>query len=63
MKKKNDLEETDIKNRASYYLDGIFNIDDLDLDNGLSDKKSYESISIYHVAYKAPFGEKPRWIT
>ena len=48
-----------IKNHTCYYFDYIINVNDIDLDNILIDKKSYENILIYDVAYKTPYGAKP----
>ena len=42
-----------------YYLDDAINMNDLYLDNILIDQKSYETILIYDVAYKNPYGVKP----
>ena len=53
------LKEVDIKNGICYYFDHIINSNDFDLDNILFDEKSYETISIYDVAYKTAYGAKP----
>ena len=42
MASKNELKKIDIKNRACYYFDDIIKIKDIDFDNILLDKKSYE---------------------
>ena len=39
----NKLKEINVKIRACYYFDGLINIHDLDLDNILLDKKSFEN--------------------
>ena len=36
----NELKEIDIKNYKCYYFDDIINIEDIDLDNVLIDRKS-----------------------
>ena len=36
------------------YFDDIININDLNLDNILLDKKSYEHIFIYDIGYNTP---------
>ena len=47
LKKKND-----IKNCACYYFDNIMKVEDIDFDNILLDKKSYENILICDISYK-----------
>ena len=59
MKSNSELKEIDIENCISQYFDGIINIIDLDLDHILLDKKSYENILIYDVAWKTPYCAKP----
>ena len=44
MKSKNELKETDIKNRAYYYFDDIINGAKINVSNILSDKKLYEKL-------------------
>ena len=46
---KNELKEIDIKNRVCYYFDDIINGAKINFSNILSDKKSYENISIYNI--------------
>ena len=46
MKSNDGLKQTDIKNNTCYYFDDIININDLDLENILIDKNSYEDILI-----------------
>ena len=50
MVRNNELKETDTKNRTHNFNDTV-NVNDLDLDNLLLHKNSYENISIYHAAY------------
>ena len=52
MKSKNKLKEINIKNRASYYFDGIINGTVINFSNILLDKKIYENISGYDISYK-----------
>ena len=47
------------KNWYQNYFHGIININDLDLNNILIDKKSYENISNHHASYKTLYGVKP----
>ena len=42
MASKNELKKIDIKNWACYYFNDIIKIKDIDFDNILLDKKSYE---------------------
>ena len=39
--------ETDVKNRTCYHFDDIININDLDFDQILLDKKPWENILMY----------------
>ena len=59
MKSKNKLKEINIKNRASYYFDGIINGTVINFSNILLDKKIYENISVYDISYKTQTGPKP----
>ena len=43
--------EIDIKNRTCCYFDGIININDLDLENFLINKK-HENFLVYEIAYR-----------
>ena len=43
---KDELKEIDIKNRTYYYFDGIIKIEDFNLDNILTDEKSYKNILV-----------------
>ena len=42
MERKNELKESDIKNRACYYFNDIINGTDINFSNMLLDKKLYE---------------------
>ena len=46
------LKENIIKNCTYFHFDEIMNINDLDLDNILLEKKSFENILAYDVACK-----------
>ena len=53
------MKEIDIKNRTYYYFDEIIKIEDFDLDNILTDEKSYETILVYNILYKSLINSKP----
>ena len=55
----NELKQIDLENRTCCYFDDIINIIDLDLYNILIDKKSYENVLNYAVAYKTAYDGKP----
>ena len=46
----NEFKIVSIKNRTCFYLDDIIKIEDLDFDNILLDKKSYENVLIYNIS-------------
>ena len=46
MESKDELKKIDIENRYCYYFDDIMRVINVDLDNSLLDKKSYENISL-----------------
>ena len=52
MESNDKLKEIDIKNCTCYYFHDIIKIEDLDLDNILTDEKSYENILVYNISYK-----------
>ena len=53
MESKNEFEKINIKNRACYYLDMIkWKVGDINVNNILLDKKSYENIKVYKILYK-----------
>ena len=52
MESNDKLKEIDIKNCIFYYFDDMIKIEDLDLDNILINKKSYENILFYNISYK-----------
>ena len=56
MESKDELKETDIKNRACYYYDDIIRDFDINFDNILLDKKIYENISVYDISNKSSKG-------
>ena len=51
MKSKNDLKETDIKNRVCYHFDDTINGAKINFNNILLDKKLHENISVYDILY------------
>lgn len=60
LKQKCDEKEwIDIKNGICYCFDDTTNINGLDLDNILLNKKSYGDISAFSTAYKTPYYVKP----
>ena len=69
MESKDELKETDIKNRTCHYSDDIIRFWDRDID--LSDilldeklyKEQYENTLIYDISYKTSTGAKPLRIT
>ena len=48
----NNLKEIKIKNRKFYYLNYIIKNENFNLDNNVTDKKSYEHLSVYNISYK-----------
>ena len=52
MESNDKLKEIGIKNRTCYYLNDIIKVEDFDLDNILTDEKSYENILVYNILYK-----------
>ena len=59
MKSKDELKETDVKNRACLYCDDIIQDMVINFGNILSDKKLYENVSVYDIFYKTLPGPKP----
>ena len=70
MESKDELKKIDIKNRTCYQFDDITRVIDVDFSDTLLNKKSYENILIYDIAYKTFIGaktiaylvQKNRWI-
>ena len=56
---KDELKETDTKNRVCYYFDDIIRDFDTNFDNILLDKKLYDNISVYDISYKTSAVSKP----
>ena len=54
----NKLKEIDIKNRTSYYFDGITKTIDFYFDNVLIDEKSHENVLVYEIPYQILIGAK-----
>ena len=63
MESKNELKESDIKNRKCYYFDDIITVRDISFSDILLDEKLYqekfENILIYDISYKTLKGAKP----
>ena len=59
METKDELKETDTKNRVCYYFDDIIRDFDTNFDNILLDKKLYDNISVYDISYKTSAVSKP----
>ena len=54
-----ELKKLDIKNCTCRYFDDIMKVEDIDLDNILLDKKSYENILTLDISYKTFMCAKP----
>ena len=55
MESKDELKETDMKNRTCYYFDDIMTVTDIYVSDILLDEKSYKAfknILIYEISYK-----------
>ena len=52
MEIRDELKETDIKNRTCYYFDDTMAVGDTDSGNTLLGKKLYKNILIYDISYK-----------
>lgn len=61
MNSDNNLKEVDIKNQKCYYLGKVIDSNNLNLDNILVDKKWFENILIYSVAYRTLYGARPEY--
>ena len=59
MESKDELKETDMKDRICYYFNDIMRVIDIDFSDILLDEKSYENILIYDISYKTFIGAKP----
>ena len=55
----NEFKIVSTKNRTCYYLDDIIKIEDLDFDNILLDKKSYENVLIYIISSRTFISAEP----
>ena len=58
MESNDKLKEIDIKNCTCYYFDDTIKIENFDLENILTDKKSYEYILVYNFSHKVLFNFK-----
>ena len=54
-----ELKEINIKNRTCSYSDYIITFEDFELDNILTDEKSYKNILVYNISYKPLIGDQP----
>ena len=62
MESKDELKQTDIKNRTCYYFDNIMRVIDINFSNILWNEKlykTYERILIYDITCKIFTGSKP----
>ena len=48
-----------INNFTCYYSDDMIKLEDLDIDNIITDEKSHENILIYDISYKTLISSKP----
>ena len=67
MNSNDELNKIDIKNHRCYYSDDIITIEDFNLYNILTCKKSYKNILFYKISCKTLIDAKPkingnRWI-
>ena len=62
MDNNDELKEIDIKNCTCYYFDDIIKIEDFNLDNILTDEKSYENILVYKISYKNLIAKPLRYL-
>ena len=63
MESKDQLKETDIKNRVWYYFDGIIKDVDINFSAILLHQKLYENISVYDISCVILTSPKPLGIT
>ena len=49
MESNDELKKINIKNRKCFYSDDIMKVDDINFDNNLLEKKSYENILVYNI--------------
>ena len=47
------LKKINIKNHACYYVDEIIEIKDFNVDNIVTDEKSYENFLVYDILHKS----------
>ena len=52
------IKNNNIKNFTCYYFNDIIKIEDFDLDNMLSNEKSYENILVHNISYKILISDK-----
>ena len=54
-----NLKKSYIKNRTCYYFDDIIEVEDINADGILLDKKSYKNILVYNILHKRFMDVKP----
>ena len=59
MENKNEFKKVSIKNWTCYYFDDKMEVEDINVDRNLLDKKSYKNILIYNILYKNFMCAKP----
>ena len=53
MDSNDEIKEINIKNHACYYVDEIIKIKDFNVDNIVTDEKSYENFLVYDILHKS----------
>ena len=56
---KNELKESNVKNRVCFCFDDVIDGTDINFSNILLNKKVYENTSVYGILYKISAGPKP----
>ena len=56
---KNELKESNVKNRACFCFDDVIDGTDINFSDILLNKKVYENTSVYGILYKISAGPKP----
>ena len=54
----NGIKKISFKYCTCHYLDDIIKFEDFDLDNNLTDEKSYKNILVYNISYISLIGAK-----
>ena len=53
MDSNDEIKEINIKNHACYYVDEMIKIKDFNVDNIVTDEKSYENFLVYDILHKS----------